>query len=103
MMQYRQGDVLLREVPSKPQGLVAEKRQGDIILALGEVTGHAHRIADKTVLVWFAAGQRYIEVQEPGATLKHEEHAPIAIAPGLYEVVQQREWDLSGEVRPVTD
>ena len=40
-MLYQQGDVLMREVDSIPEGLEVKE---DGILAEGEATGHAHRI-----------------------------------------------------------
>ena len=47
MKQFRHGDVFLKEVAALPQGAVqAARDHGDVILAYGEVTGHAHRIAD---------------------------------------------------------
>ena len=47
---YRQGDVLILRVNSVPDGLKVEPRDnGRVILAYGEVTGHAHAIADHRV------------------------------------------------------
>ncbi len=40
----RQGDVMLFKVEKLPKGAVEVETQGDVILAFGEVTGHAHRI-----------------------------------------------------------
>ena len=42
----RQGDVLLRPVVSLPPGCTAEDLASRIVLAHGEVTGHAHAIYD---------------------------------------------------------
>ena len=43
----RQGDVLLVPVASLPAGCVeVPNDKGRIVLAYGEVTGHAHAIAD---------------------------------------------------------
>jgi len=92
----RQGDVLLRPVQSqaisitpKPQRIRPEK--GRVILARGEATGHNHSIAaedaelvrqgDKILLSIFGRG-----------TLAHQEHAPIELPGGLYEVIPQREY-----------
>lgn len=91
MVQYRHGDVFLRKVSELPAGAVREAIDGDVILAHGEVTGHAHRIRERTVALWSVAEQRYLTVDGP-ATLTHEEHGPIALEPGIYEVVRQREY-----------
>lgn len=45
---YRQGDVLVERVGLLPQKLTPVAREnGRVILAHGEVTGHAHAIADR--------------------------------------------------------
>jgi hypothetical protein len=46
----RQGDVLIVPVSSLPAGLEPVKREkGRVVLAHGEVTGHAHAIKDRNV------------------------------------------------------
>ena len=97
---YRQGDVLLTPVSEIPDGLT--KHVGRLVLATGEATGHAHAIADLGVRVYEHEGTRWIRVPKLGATLAHEEHGPIALAEGDYEVRIQREY-LPGSVRNVTD
>lgn len=95
--QYRQGDVLIELVDEIPTDAKACKIEGDVILAWGEVTGHAHRLAPEKVKpfakggVWSPVAERFITALE-GAALTHEEHGTIAIAPGNYRVVQQREY-----------
>ena len=85
---YRHGDVFLIREPLPPDAGVMP-RTGDVILAEGEVTGHAHRIADPEVRMWSLGDQRYITVPR-GASLTHEEHATIPLPPGDYKVVIQR-------------
>ena len=99
----RQGDVLL--IPVKAIPADAKPGQGDqgrIVLAYGEVTGHAHAIADPGVQVLEHEGIRYIRVSEEGAHLSHEEHGRIALAPGDYEVRIQREYSPEA-IRNVAD
>ena len=94
MTMYRQGDVLIRKVASVPASAkeVDWKKEGRVILAYGEVTGHAHALPLSLVSMFATeAGQRFIKVTE-GAELTHEEHATITPEPGCYEVVQQREY-----------
>lgn len=103
----RQGDVMVVAVDEIPEGAteVADD-DGRVVLAYGEVTGHAHafsRSESRMVkLRQDEKGLRYLDVGGGGATLKHEEHAPIAIPPGRYEVRRQREYSPE-EIRVVAD
>src|SRR5574341_549052 len=95
---YRQGDVLLikRDRLSEGQLIpIPVDGSGRIVLAYGEVTGHAHAIADTAkARLWDAGAERFLQVLEKTA-LVHEEHAPIQLEKGVYEVRRQREWDAS--------
>lgn len=91
--QLRQGDVLLvREYRDVPDGARPLPRTGGrVVLAEGEVTGHAHAIRSAGAALLEAGEERYLRVTSP-VTLDHEEHAPIAVQPGIYRVVIQREY-----------
>jgi hypothetical protein len=94
MAQYRQGDVLIRKVDAIPAAVkpVDWTKEGRVILAYGEVTGHAHALGLNFASMYASEeGQRYLEIKE-GAELTHEEHATITPEPGVYEVIQQREY-----------
>ena len=90
----RQGDVLLKRVRSIPKAAKPQETQERIVLAYGEVTGHAHAIHDLDDVEVFVGteGQMYLEVKNDGATLRHEEHGAITLPPGKYERVLQREY-----------
>lgn len=90
---YRQGDVLLVKVETLPNNSVENADKGDIILAHGEVTGHAHRIKTPVskVKLWDAGAERFLQVIEKVA-LTHEEHSAINIDPGIYRVAIQTEY-----------
>lgn len=111
MKMYRQGDVLLVEVNDIPLGAKDITPKDRIVLAYGEVTGHAHAIypeqREVTVLdralkrepqtaikakLWDAGAERFLQVVEKTA-LKHEEHSAIELPKGNYKVVRQREYD----------
>ena len=96
--QYRHGDVGVFQavIPAEAK---AEQRLGDVILAMGEVTGHAHRIRDRHVTTFLHAGRRFMRVEGEPAALTHEEHGRIDLAPGDYEVVIQREYRPEGDRR----
>lgn len=92
---YRQGDVLLVRTESVPETAVAipDTEETRIVLAYGEVTGHAHAIAVKTAQVFADGDVRYLKVAESGAKLVHEEHSAIDLSPGVYRIVHQREYE----------
>lgn len=110
--QIRQGDVLLKPTRKKlSANATAVTDQGRTILAYGEVTGHAHEVIAATAigedhvppmqLFEEPDGSRLLVVRGP-ATLRHEEHGPIALAPGQYEVIRQVEYTPSA-IRQVAD
>jgi hypothetical protein len=112
--QARQGDVFLMRVDRDTNGAVELPREGGaIVLAHGEVTGHAHKIREPGVAFLRQEGAAFdlIRVTEEGCTLKHElpgggqaDHDPIHLAPGTYERRIQSEWDYLGEMaRQVAD
>ena len=117
MRMFRQGDVLIRQIehPSENRVLRAalkdakkfkpvEPDRGKTVLAYGETTGHAHALD--------AMHARMFEgIQEPNKCyllidtdieLQHfnintgdmsdSDHGPIALGPGTYEVIRQREY-----------
>lgn len=90
MNSIRQGDVLLvaiKEVPAKATKIKPDN--GRLILAYGEVTGHAHAIrADKRARMLKYEKQEFLIV-EGETDLVHQEHGTIALAPGSYEVIHQ--------------
>lgn len=103
---FRQGDVMVRQVSKLPKGATEVQTKGRIVLAHGEVTGHAHAIAEgeaREFTMADAAGavRRFLQVASE-ATVKHEEHASIPLPPGVYEIVQQREYHPE-ELRNVAD
>lgn len=106
----RQGDVLTIEVDSMPDDAsIIKKENGRVVLAHGEVTGHAHA---------FNTGARLYSSQiAKGATkerparflrllktsdLSHEEHTKIPHEKGLRRVIRQTEYSPE-ELRVVAD
>jgi len=97
---YRQGDVLISQVSAVPSRATKQQR---CVLALGEVTGHAHQITEEAFLWIDTDGTKYVEVYGTEAILQHEEHGPITLeGPAIYRVTQQREYTPQ-EVRNVAD
>ena len=80
---YRQGDVLLISIDQpRHRGSRSERDGRDrIVLAEGEVTGHAHAIADPEATLWEGLREAFLEVTaEVEVDLVHEERAPIQLA-----------------------
>ena len=78
-----------------------------VVLAWGEQTGHAHRVTAGTngaVTLGQVGSATYMIVTDAPATLDHEEHGPVTIPEGTYEVRIQRTWDYLAEMeRRVAD
>lgn len=88
----RQGDVLLVPVASVPQSAKVQKVKGRIVLAHGEVTGHAHTVDGRRAQLLIAeGGMTYLTVEQL-TEVRHQEHAPMTLQPGKYKVVRQREY-----------
>ena len=104
ILQFRQGDVLITAVSSIPKN--AKKlapEDGRIVLAHGEVTGHAHAIADveHVTMLEVDNGIRYLDASMD-VFLRHEEHGEIVIPAGRYRVTRQREYSPEA-IRNVAD
>lgn len=102
----RQGDVLMMEVDAIPAEAMAHVRpsdQGRVILAYGEVTGHAHALAEGTATGYGPSDDAFWLEVVPGATVTHEEHDPITIPSHIRRlaIVRQREYSGAGERRVV--
>ena len=114
MKQIRQGDVFLQPVDRLPEGLEPVAPDGQrIVLAYGEVTGHAHAIAltpaevvnaaIRRAQLWAAKnGDRYLEVRAD-SELTHEEHTAHTVPPGIYLVPTQVDMTADKLPRRVTD
>lgn len=88
----QQGDVCLKKLTRLPAGkqeIVAKKR---LVVAEGEHTGHAHVIEDDDAEL-IRIGEQILLRLEKSATIKHDEHKPITLEPGIWEVGRVQEYD----------
>lgn len=106
MRMHRQGDVLIATTTEIPTGCRPVPRDnGHLVLAYGEVTGHAHVVEGLAEL--FAPEDvteledRFLRV-EVEVQVVHDEHAAITLPPGDYIIRQQREY-MPEEIRAVAD
>lgn len=102
---FRHGDILI--VPSTVPDVTktVRRRNGRLVLAEGEATGHAHTITSKHAKLVTAEQadelRMWLLVTAP-VELEHQEHATLTIPPGEYEVRRQREYSPE-EIRTVAD
>lgn len=101
--QIQQGDVILRRITQIPATATIKQRGGRIVLAEGQATGHAHVVVDDDATL-IAEGERMLLQLEKQTVLCHEEHNPITLEPGVYEIGRVQEWDyLQQMARTVAD
>lgn len=92
---YRHGDVILREVESVPSD--AKKREAkQLVLAEGEVTGHAHQVSGGVGALFDYDDKVYLRIESEIGALTHEEHAKIELPAGSYEVFIQKDYTPKG-------
>jgi hypothetical protein len=98
------GDVLLKRIAKLPTGLTeVQRRDGCLVIAEGEATGHHHVITATPAKLYELKGELYLEVTEP-VTITHEEHKTLPIPPGIYEIGIVKEYDYFAEMeRRVVD
>lgn len=103
----RHGDLGFTELEKIPEGLTKIEHDGSFILAYGEHTGHAHRLAvakKSDVEIYKDNEGRYVLNVKKPATLSHEEHKTITFQPGIYFQRNEREYDpFLNEIRTVQD
>jgi hypothetical protein len=107
---FRQGDCFLVRVDAMPEGLVDITPDcGRVVLMAGEATGHHHAFYDRGVKIFAPAGSPkgsrpiYLQVVKKTALLKHEEHSPASLPPGIYRMPTQVEHTDDDEPRVVED
>ena len=98
----RQGDVMFRPVADVPATAKARTPdRGRHVIALGEVTGHAHVLDAQHADVYDNAATVYARIME-ATPLTHEEHAAVVLDPGVWRYVPQREYSPEA-IRNVSD
>lgn len=99
---YEQGDVVMKKIEALPKGDAAV--QSDRVLAWGEVTGHKHQVVNEPgVEVLRIMDRLYVKALKE-FTVRHEEHDPVVVPPGIWEIgiVRETDW-LTRTVRKVAD
>lgn len=128
-LQFRQGDVLLEivdrwGVPSSEENTMEDAKDGKVVLAAGETTGHDHvltKIRDSVIRrfvpnnpavrrSWEQQGEDYLKVDgRGGALFQHVtptslgDHFGFHIPAGIVRRIRQRVWDPTMGERQVVD
>lgn len=88
MNYWQQGDCLIK--PTNKIGGTFDKKRN--VLIEGEHTGHAHRVTEGHFEIYTEMQQIFLKAISE-CKITHEEHNPITIPPGIYEIDQVREYD----------
>lgn len=100
-MTKRQGDLLfIRVAPSAR----ARPNPDGRVLARGEATGHSHAVAERDLdncdVFLDAVGRLVVSVKAKRCvSVEHQEHGPVELEAGTWEVRRQREYTSSGWLR----
>jgi hypothetical protein len=87
-MMIQQGDVLIKKVNA-----IKGKKVNHLTLAVGEATGHHHTITEGDAELYEENGTLFLHVESEKATLTHQEHKPVEIPKGDYEIGIVKEFD----------
>lgn len=99
----QQGDVLLRKLNDLPEGAAKTLGKLRCTLAEGEHTGHSHVVEDDEAEL-IQIGERILLRLGRAATVTHQEHKPIRLSPGIWEVGRVKEYDWFSQMeRQVVD
>jgi hypothetical protein len=88
---WQQGDVLgvkLDKIPTGNQKIISRQK---LVIAHGE-SGHSHVVEDDEAEL-IQIGERMILKLEKSATIIHEEHKPIRLEKGIWEIGRVQEFD----------
>ena len=70
---------------------------GRIVIEEGEKTGHAHTVDQQDALLYqLFVGQEVLVVSNT-TQVTHDEHEPLTLQPGTYNVRRQRSFDYEAE------
>lgn len=89
--QYRQGDVLV-DYNQRIDREAVKQIGGRVILAHGEVTGHAHEIDIDDGEAWKIGEETVGITIKKSTAIRHQEHSPIPVKKGRPVVRRQSEY-----------
>lgn len=99
MKHYRQGDVMAIKIDKLPKGL---KKKGDNVLVHSDSTMHDHTLVNGIVYV-NKEGNLFADVPRKTQIVHTEDHGPIDIPKGFYEIRRQVQHTMGDMTRVVVD
>lgn len=91
----RHGDVFIFRV-NKKISIKNSKKEKELVLALGEITGHSHRLrlsdGDDILVEEYGGNDSFLFELNGNGILTHEEHDSIVLTPGQYISIIQSEY-----------
>lgn len=94
----QQGDVCLKKLNILPSGKIKVISKNKIVLAEGETTGHFHGLMEKDSELLEIDGVRILNLKKK-STLKHQEHKPITLDAGIWQVGIVNEYDYFSQMK----
>src|SRR5690349_16208676 len=88
---WQQGDVIGRRLDFMPTGKQTKLGKKRLVLAHGE-NGHSHVLEDDEAEL-IQIGERMILNLKKQSTVVHEEHGPITLESGIWEIGRVKEFD----------
>lgn len=88
----QQGDFLFKKLNSLPKGTKKTLQKNSIVLASSQTTGHKHQISSKNSKLVEINNKNFLDLKST-ATLTHEEHLPIRLSSGFWELGKVQEFD----------
>jgi hypothetical protein len=99
-MYYQQGDILVCKIERLPKGSKAIKTKD---IEKSTTTGNSHSLQGGVCQIKTEGNKKYLSVKKQ-TTLTHQEHKPIKIPKGEYEIRKVLEYDhMEEESREVKD
>lgn len=92
---FRHGDLLIRRIDKIPKQC---QRIDSSILAMGEKTGHHHKLEGLFQIYENPSKIKFLETFET-VNLTHQEHVSIFIPKGTYVVVNERQFDPFADIK----
>ncbi len=96
---FRQGDILFKRVKALPSNVIQKQDQ---LIAEGEQTGHAHVLVNGALFELLNPTRHYIKAGQDTKII-HQEHFPIKLESGVYEIIRQKEYLGQGRTQIVRD
>ena len=88
---FQQGDVVGKKLAVLPTGEVKKLAVKRLVVAHGE-SGHSHVIEDDEAELVEIGGRMLLTLTKP-TTIQHEEHKPIKLDKGVWEIGRVQEYD----------